>query len=208
MLTASRANIGLREAVRSHRSSVASSLPRRRPKNGLYVLCEVEFTARFDLPKILSLDNPILFPNRNVAAEGEECQKAAGDSASAPASVLEVDEAVLCPLPELNVHVRVGGRCAGRTAQNIGKAYDSNAIRELAAQRGAWANIPPKKTRTGSFPFSQWVYKQRNLIERYFNKLKHFRGIATRYDRDPVNFLAAVKLPSVRIWLKSYESAA
>jgi transposase len=37
------------------------------------------------------------------------------------------------------------------------RAYDSNAIRELAAQRGAWANIPPKKTRTGSFPFSQWV---------------------------------------------------
>lgn len=88
------------------------------------------------------------------------------------------------------------------------RAYDSNAIRELAAQRGAWANIPPKKTRTGSFPFSQWVYKQRNLIERYFNKLKHFRGIATRYDRDPLNFLAAIKLASVRIWLKSYESVA
>jgi len=52
------------------------------------------------------------------------------------------------------------------------RAYDSNAIRDLAAQRGAWANIPPKKTRTGSFPFSAWVYKQRNLIERYFNKLK------------------------------------
>lgn len=61
------------------------------------------------------------------------------------------------------------------------RAYDSNAIRDLAVQRGAWANIPPKKTRTGSFPFSQRVYKQRNLIERYFNKLKHFRGIATRY---------------------------
>lgn len=54
---------------------------------------------------------------------------------------------------------------------------------------------------------SRWVYKQRNLIERYFSKLKHFRGIATRYDRDPLNFLAAVKLASVRIWLKSYESA-
>ncbi|WP_394885705.1 IS5 family transposase (plasmid) [Mesorhizobium sp. AaZ16] len=88
------------------------------------------------------------------------------------------------------------------------RAYDSNVIRDLAAQRGAWANIPPKKTRTGSFPFSAWVYKQRNLIERYFNKLKHFRGIATRYDRDPLNFLAAIKLASVRIWLKSYESAA
>ncbi len=87
------------------------------------------------------------------------------------------------------------------------RAYDSDAIRALAAERKAWANIPPKKNRTGSFPFSVWVYRQRNLVERYFNKLKHFRGIATRYDRDPLNFLAAIKLASVRIWLKSYESA-
>jgi transposase len=88
------------------------------------------------------------------------------------------------------------------------RAYDSDAIRTLAAGRGAWANIPPKKNRTGSFSFSAWLYKQRNLVERYFNKLKHFRGIATRYDRDPLNFLAAIKLASVRIWLRAYESAA
>jgi transposase len=87
------------------------------------------------------------------------------------------------------------------------RAYDSDAIRSLAAQKQAWANIPPKKNRTGSFSFSRWVYKQRNLVERYFNKLKHFRGIATRYDRNPLNFLAAIKLASVRIWLRAYESA-
>lgn len=87
------------------------------------------------------------------------------------------------------------------------RAYDSDAIRSLAAQKRAWANIPPKKNRTGSFPFSRWVYKQRNLVEQYFNKLKQFRGIATRYDRDPLNFLAAIKLASVRIWLRAYESA-
>jgi transposase len=77
----------------------------------------------------------------------------------------------------------------------------------MAAQRSAWANIPAKKNRTGSFSFSRWVYKQRNLVEPYFNKLKQFRGIATRYDRDPLNFLATIKIASVRIWLKSYESA-
>ena len=88
------------------------------------------------------------------------------------------------------------------------RAYDSDAIRNLAAEQGAWANIPPKKNRTGSFPFSTWVYRQRNLVERYFNKLKQFRGIATRYDRDPLNFLAAIKLASVRIWLRHYESAS
>lgn len=88
------------------------------------------------------------------------------------------------------------------------RAYDNDAIRTLAADKGAWANIPPKKNRTGSFPFSAWVYKQRNLVERYFNKLKQFRGLATRYDRDPLNFLAAIKLVSVRIWLRDCESAA
>jgi len=87
------------------------------------------------------------------------------------------------------------------------RAYDSDAIRRLAAHKGAWANISPKRNRTGTFSFSAWVYKQRNLVERFFNKLKHFRGIATRYDRDSLNFLAAIKLASVLIWLRSYESA-
>ncbi|MFS2151663.1 transposase, partial [Rhizobium sp. Rhizsp42] len=44
---------------------------------------------------------------------------------------------------------------------------------------------------------------QRNLVERFFNKLKQFRGIATRYDKDPQNFLAAVKLLATRIWIRS-----
>lgn len=44
---------------------------------------------------------------------------------------------------------------------------------------------------------------QRNLVERFFNKLRQFRGITTRYDRLPENFLAAIELASVRIWLQS-----
>jgi len=88
------------------------------------------------------------------------------------------------------------------------RAYDSNAIRDLAEKRGAWANIPAKRNRKETFAFSKWVYRQRNLVERFFNKLKQFRGIATRYDKDPLNFLAAIKLASTRIWLKEYESTA
>ena len=88
------------------------------------------------------------------------------------------------------------------------RAYDSNAIREFAQSRKAWANIPPKRTRKGTFLFSPWVYRQRNCVERFFNKLKQFRGIATRYDKNPANFLAAIKLASVQIWIRSYESAA
>ncbi len=50
------------------------------------------------------------------------------------------------------------------------------------------------------------VYRQRNLVERFFCKLKHFRRIATRYDKLARNFLAAIALASARIWTKAYES--
>lgn len=83
------------------------------------------------------------------------------------------------------------------------KGYDNNAIRAKAAQRKAWANIPPKANRKGTFAFSRWVYRQRNLVERFFNRIKQFRGIATRYDKRPENYMAALKLIAARIWCLS-----
>lgn len=83
------------------------------------------------------------------------------------------------------------------------KGYDSNAIRAKAAERKAWANIPAKANRKGAFAFSAWVYRQRNLVERFFNRIKQFRGLATRYDKRPENYLAAVKLVAARIWCQS-----
>lgn len=80
------------------------------------------------------------------------------------------------------------------------KGYDSNAIREQAAARNVWANIPNRSNRKQRFGFSPWLYRQRNLVERFFNRIKQFRGIATRYDRCPENYLAAVKLVCTRIW--------
>jgi transposase len=82
------------------------------------------------------------------------------------------------------------------------KGYDANALREAVAERGAWANIPPKANRKDPICFSKSLYKARNLIERFFNKIKHFRRIATRYDKLAENFLAALKLAAVRIWLR------
>ena len=81
------------------------------------------------------------------------------------------------------------------------RAYDTNAIRAAVAERGAWANIPPRIIRKDAFAFCSWVCKQRNLIERFFNRIKHFRGLATRCDRSPDTFLAALKLAAIRIWL-------
>ncbi|RVK41610.1 IS5 family transposase, partial [Sinorhizobium meliloti] len=83
------------------------------------------------------------------------------------------------------------------------KGYDSNAIRAKAAERKAWANILPKTNRKGSFIFSRWIYRQRNLVERFFNRIKQFRGIATRYDKHPGNYPAAVKLVAARIWCQN-----
>ena len=80
------------------------------------------------------------------------------------------------------------------------KGYESNAIaREAAAARNVWANIPNRSNRKQHFAFSPWLYKQRNLVERFFNRIKQFRGIATRYDKDPANFLAPIKLICVRL---------
>lgn len=73
---------------------------------------------------------------------------------------------------------------------------------------GAWANIPPKVNRKTPICFSKYLYRARNLVERFFNKIKHFRRIATRYDKLAENFLAALKLAAVRIWLSNNESTS
>lgn len=83
------------------------------------------------------------------------------------------------------------------------KAYDTDAIRDFARDRNAWANIPAKANRRKTFSFSRWVYRQRNLVERFFNRIKNMRGIATRYDRRADNYLAALKLAATRIWIAS-----
>ncbi|SHM36990.1 Transposase DDE domain-containing protein, partial [Paracoccus solventivorans] len=52
------------------------------------------------------------------------------------------------------------------------------------------------------------LYRQRNLVERFFSKLKQFRKIATRYEKTAQNYLAAVLMACSRLWMRNYESAA
>jgi transposase len=87
------------------------------------------------------------------------------------------------------------------------RGYDADWIRALASEQGAWANIPPKRNRKETICFSPYLYRARNLVERFFNKIKQCRRIATRYDRLAANYLAFIKLASIRIWLRAYESA-
>ena len=86
------------------------------------------------------------------------------------------------------------------------RAYDSNALRRRLEGMGVFDNIKPMPNRVTVPAFSQNLYRERNLVERFFNKLKHFRAVATRYDKDPENYLASVKLASIRIWLRFNES--
>jgi hypothetical protein len=68
------------------------------------------------------------------------------------------------------------------------RGYDSNAFRSLVADLGATAVIPAKSSRITNIRHDAKAYRLRNRIERCFNKLKHFRRIATRYDRRDVHF--------------------
>jgi transposase len=86
------------------------------------------------------------------------------------------------------------------------RAYDSDATRLALGTRGAWANIKPMPNRKNIPAFSPFLYRYRNLVERFFNKIKHFRAVATRYDKRADNFLAGVKLASLRIWMRFNES--
>jgi transposase len=86
------------------------------------------------------------------------------------------------------------------------RAYDSDALRAELAGRGAWANVKPMPNRINIPAFSPFLYRYRNRVERFFNKLKHFRAVATRFEKHDANYLALVKLAAIQICMRSYES--
>jgi transposase len=102
------------------------------------------------------------------------------------------------------------GRSAADMLDSVGpgqilladRAYDSDALRQNLADRGAWANIKPISSRVNVPAFSPYLYRFRNLVERFFNKLKHFRAVATRFEKHDANYLALVKLAATRIWMR------
>jgi transposase len=82
------------------------------------------------------------------------------------------------------------------------RAYDNNDLRAFIADRGAEAVIPSTRSRATPIPHDRDVYRLRNRIERCFNKLKHFRRFATRYDRRAIHYLAFVHLAAAILWLR------
>lgn len=88
------------------------------------------------------------------------------------------------------------------------RGYDADWIRELAMEKGAWTNIPPKSDRSDPICFGPYLYRARNRVGRFFNRIKQCRRVATRYDRLAANYLAFVQLASIGLWLRLNESAS
>lgn len=82
------------------------------------------------------------------------------------------------------------------------RAYDIDALRVRLKERQALACIKPMRRRVNIPAFSAFLYRYCNLVERFFNRLKHFPAIAMRYEKQDANFLALVKLAVIKIWMR------
>jgi transposase len=81
------------------------------------------------------------------------------------------------------------------------KAYDADTLIETLEDRDIVPVIPPRKNRIDPRTTDFALYRERNLVERFFNKIKHYRAIATRYDKLASSFLAAVQFVAIAILL-------
>lgn len=93
---------------------------------------------------------------------------------------------------------------AGHTPEAViaDKGYDKKALVDEIESRGAEAVIPTQKGRKEQRAVDRHLYKERNLCERFWSKVKQYRRVATRYEKKAVNFLAFVQVAAVMVMLK------
>ncbi len=82
------------------------------------------------------------------------------------------------------------------------KAYDSDEFRDHVDEAGMEAVIPPNRSRSQTIPYDEELYKERNIVERFINKIKHFRRIATRYEKTDIAYMAMLFLVGAVIWTR------
>ena len=99
--------------------------------------------------------------------------------------------------PELLVGLEAGTRVIAD------RAYDSDAILDLVAEAGGVAVIPSKANRKVQRDLDRDLYARRNLVERFFSKIKEFRRVATRYEKRARNYLSTVLLAETRYLLRT-----
>jgi transposase len=88
------------------------------------------------------------------------------------------------------------------------KGYDSDDVRAALLMKGILPVIPPKSNRRELIACDFRAYKDRNRVERMFNRIKQFRRIATRYDKTAISYMGFLALASVRLWLPSFVNRA
>ena len=81
------------------------------------------------------------------------------------------------------------------------KGYDSDANRDAIHAQGAKPCIPPRKNRTELIEYDRHLYEERNVVERFFARIKQYRRVATRYDKKAANFLGFIWVASIAIML-------
>jgi transposase len=82
------------------------------------------------------------------------------------------------------------------------KAYDADRLFQKVIDQGGDPVVPPKRNRKRQHAYDRALYKERNHIERFFNRIKQCRRIATRYDKLAQTFMGFVVLASIMLWLK------
>jgi transposase len=92
-----------------------------------------------------------------------------------------------------------GWECAAVLAD---KGYDADYVLDAAHAMGAEAVIPPKSNRKEPREYDKELYKERNQVERLFNRLKHWRRVANRFDKTAESFLAFIHIAASYLWLK------
>ena len=89
-------------------------------------------------------------------------------------------------------------------AENVigDKAFDSDRFRAHLATRSIAAVIPSNASRSRAIPYDRHLYKERHLVECFINKIKHFRRIATRYDKTITSYASFVAVACVMVWIR------
>jgi transposase len=96
------------------------------------------------------------------------------------------------------------GLISGFSFENLlaDMGFDSDRFRASIADVGAQAVIPSSRSRSQAIPYDEHLYEERNLVERFINKIKHYRRIATRYEKTALSFASMLFLVGVMIWLR------
>jgi transposase len=81
------------------------------------------------------------------------------------------------------------------------RAYEGEETREAAKSKGHEPIVPPRKSRMNPWIYDKEKYKKRNMVERFFRRIKEFRKVCTRYDKTDIMYLAFVNFACIAIWL-------